>query len=171
MAPSLVLRSGGQSGADRGALLAALDCRLEYRGWVPKGGRCEDSPYLLQVFPLLRETKSDMYRERTELNVRDSDATLIVTPDGDVASSGSLLTLNCCKRLGKPCRVCPPDRIVSHVDRLVRALQDRDEIVLNVAGTRGSRAPLLQNQVRLALIDAVSVLRRAGLISADPFVG
>ena len=38
----LKIVSGGQTGADRGGLLAAMDLGLDWGGWAPKGWRSED---------------------------------------------------------------------------------------------------------------------------------
>jgi hypothetical protein len=68
--------SGGQTGVDRAALDAALALGLPIGGWCPLGRRTEDGP-VPDRYPL-RETPSADYAERTEWNVRDSDATLIL---------------------------------------------------------------------------------------------
>ncbi|MFB3114968.1 MAG: YpsA SLOG family protein, partial [Nitrospirales bacterium] len=36
------LISGGQTGADRGGLDAAIHCDLPHGGWCPKGRKAED---------------------------------------------------------------------------------------------------------------------------------
>ena len=69
--------SGGQTGVDRAALDVALDLGLEAGGWVPRGRRAEDG-VIAERYPV-RECESDAYAERTRLNVRDSDATLVLT--------------------------------------------------------------------------------------------
>lgn len=158
----LRIRSGGQSGADRGALLAALDLGVEYAGWVPKGGKCEDTPYLLDVFPNLWETESSDYRERTELNVRDSMITIIVTPDGELSSPGSKLTVRMCEKYGRPYRVVVPEDLAQAVSDVVDAWQRQPLVDLNIAGTRESKAPGLQQKVRLAVIRGVEEVRAFG---------
>ena len=78
--------SGGQTGVDRAALDAAFELALECGGWVPAGRRAEDGPVDAR-YPL-RETAAGDYETRTRLNVRDSDATLILTrgrPSGGTA--------------------------------------------------------------------------------------
>ncbi|MBL7017121.1 MAG: hypothetical protein ISR84_06140, partial [Kiritimatiellales bacterium] len=66
--------SGGQSGADRAALDAAMACGIPHGGWCPKGRLAEDG----QISPKynLREMETDSYSERTKANVADSDLTL-----------------------------------------------------------------------------------------------
>jgi len=85
--------SGGQSGVDRAALDAALACGIEYGGWCPKGGWAEDFPDLpgvLARYPNLRETPSAEPAQRTEWNVRDADACLIlIDAAGLDASAGT----------------------------------------------------------------------------------
>ncbi len=67
--------SGGQTGADRAALDWALTHGVECGGWCPKGRKAEDRPIDLK-YPL-KETPSESYIQRTEWNVRDSDATIL----------------------------------------------------------------------------------------------
>jgi hypothetical protein len=69
--------SGGQTGADRAALDAAMRQGIAHGGWIPKGRRAEDGP--LTSAYRLREIPSENYAERTEKNVMDSDGTLIVS--------------------------------------------------------------------------------------------
>ena len=74
--------SGGQSGVDRAALDVAIERGMEWGGWCPKGGWAEDFPNppgLLPHYPHLKETPLPHPLQRTEWNVRDSDATLILT--------------------------------------------------------------------------------------------
>jgi hypothetical protein len=39
--------SGGQTGADQGALYAAIGLDIPHGGWVPKGGKTEGGPVKL----------------------------------------------------------------------------------------------------------------------------
>ena len=85
--------SGGQSGVDRGALEAAVAKRVEYRGWCPLGGWAEDTPIpqgIRAQFPHLTETPEQDPRQRTEWNIRDSDAVLALFDDR-VASNFSVV--------------------------------------------------------------------------------
>src|SRR5687768_2812587 len=91
--------SGGQTGADRAALDVALEYGLEVGGWVPKGRLAEDGP-ISSRYEGLRETGSAEPAVRTALNVRDSDATLIVSHGS--LQGGSLLTLEEALKVGRP---------------------------------------------------------------------
>ena len=75
------LRSGGQSGADRGAMDAAKHCGVRVEGWCPKGGWAEDFPEppgVLALYPELVETPSGDVLQRTEWNIRDSTCTIVL---------------------------------------------------------------------------------------------
>src|SRR5579863_2227124 len=87
------LISGGQSGVDRAALDVALAHGIDYGGWCPKGGWAEDfpdPPGLLAKYPSLQETPLSEPAQRTEWNVRDADACLIlIDAAGLDASAGT----------------------------------------------------------------------------------
>ena len=68
--------SGGQTGADRAALDWACENGVPHGGWCPKGRMAADGP--LAPHYQLCETDSAGYRQRTKLNVRDSDGQGIV---------------------------------------------------------------------------------------------
>ena len=141
------IRSGGQSGADRGALDAARAQGVGIEGWCPAGGWAEDHsepPGLLAGYPELVETPSAEPAQRTEWNVRDSDATLILAPpstNGVAASPGTELTLELAGKYQKPSLVIgegSADEIATVLDWL--AGQGRG-LTLNVAGPRESESP------------------------------
>lgn len=135
--------SGGQTGADRAALDAALRHGVQYGGWCPRGGWAEDLPEppgLLDRYPLLQATESADPRERTTANVRDSDATLVLTAAG-ARSPGTDLTVSVAERLGRPCLRVDP-RAGDALERVEAWLRGFDRpVTLNVAGPRESQAP------------------------------
>jgi putative molybdenum carrier protein len=124
--PALVkIISGGQTGVDQAALRAAKACGLAMGGWCPPGRACE-SGVIPPEFPL-QETKRerspdapDVPRsQRTEWNVRDSDATLVVRSSGashseaateeDQCDPGTNWTVQCAARYKRPLLVCDVD--------------------------------------------------------------
>jgi len=138
--------SGGQTGADRAALDVAMECGLEIGGWIPKGRLAEDGAISLRYAGLV-ETESADPSVRTSLNVRDSDATLIVS-HGPL-HGGSLLTFDKAQTLARP---------VFHLDLTVLTDSEAlDEIrtwllhanphTLNVAGPRASEDPAIYRSV------------------------
>jgi putative molybdenum carrier protein len=82
--------SGGQTGVDRAALDVAIERGMEWGGWCPHGGWAEDfpdAPGLLVKYPRLKETPLSNPVQRTEWNVRDSDAALIITDGAGMSVS------------------------------------------------------------------------------------
>jgi predicted Rossmann-fold nucleotide-binding protein len=73
------LVSGGQTGVDRAALDVAIACGIPHGGWCPRGRISEAGP--IPAHYQLTETDSFKYWVRTERNVIDSDATLILFCD------------------------------------------------------------------------------------------
>ena len=136
MAKIRTIRSGAQTGVDRGALDAARSLGVPICGWCPKGGLAEDypdPPGLLLLYPELEETPTNDYRERTAWNVRDSDATLILFPRELKTSIGTELTIELALEYEKPHLVLDaPD-----VDLALAWLETlKDNLDLNVAGPR-----------------------------------
>jgi hypothetical protein len=130
------IRSGAQTGVDRGALEAAKSLGVPISGWCPKGGLAEDfpdPPGLLLPYPELKETPTNDYYERTAWNVRDSDATLILFPHDLETSKGTEYTIDIAHDYQKPCLVL--DR-VDAVSALAWLDTLGDELDLNVAGPR-----------------------------------
>jgi hypothetical protein len=137
------LVSGGQSGVDRAALDFAIGSGLEYGGWCPKGGWAEDlpdPPGLLARYPNLRETPDRDPKQRTEWNVRDSDASLILTRS--VASSpGTALAIRMAKDYGKPHLIVDLDATRAAKRIRVWLREHQMFLVLNIGGPRESEAP------------------------------
>ncbi|MDO4798317.1 MAG: GNAT family N-acetyltransferase [Coriobacteriales bacterium] len=136
------VRSGGQTGADRGALDAARSAGVPICGWCPPGGLAEDmlqAPGLLSSYPELKEGASQGYVERTAWNVRDSHATLIIAPAGLEPKSGTEMTLRFAEDYGRPCLVI---RSIGELDAVRTWLSTLGRgITLNVAGPRESKTP------------------------------
>jgi len=131
-----VLVSGGQTGVDRAALDVALALGIACGGWCPRGRRAEDGT-LPPSYPL-NETPSADYAQRTEWNVRDSDATLLLTPHPP--DGGTALTLELAERMGRPHLAVDP-RDLARAREVRLWLASQRVRTLNVAGPRESRAP------------------------------
>jgi len=95
------LISGGQTGVDRAALDVALELGIPCGGWCPKGRRSENGA-IPSRYPL-EETPSIDYQQRTEWNVRDSDATLVLTIGKP--TDGTALTMEFTQKHQRPCLV------------------------------------------------------------------
>ena len=138
--------SGGQTGVDRAALDAARALGLPSGGWCPRGRKAEDGAIPTE-YPL-RETPGEDYAERTEWNVRDANATLVLTRGQP--SPGTALTIELARRVERPLLVLDlrDDPDPGAVARFVR---DREVGVLNVAGPRESQSPGIGEQARAFL--------------------
>jgi hypothetical protein len=161
--PLVQLRSGGQTGVDRGVLEAVLDLAsdeqggsaVEAAGWCPRGRRAEDG-IIDRRFPL-RETPDSDPAQRTEWNVRDADATLIL--HRGPFSRGTALAARCAERLGKPLLAVDLASAPVSVDAIRDWLQQHRVRVLNVAGPRESEAPGITDQSRALIKRLLRSLR------------
>ncbi len=149
--------AGGQSGVDRGALDAAIASLVEYGGWCPRGGWAEDMPTppgVLARYCNLRETPEADPRQRTNWNVRDSDALLaLVDRRGAGVSAGTLLAVSFACDYGKPylsLDLDEPDRLGCAREWLGTHPTTR---VLNVVGPRESEAPGIYSASRRFVTD------------------
>lgn len=141
--------SGGQTGVDRAALDSArLQTAFSWGGWCPKGRVAEDGQLGEEYFSStrlgcgLKEATSSRPAQRTRLNVRDSDATLIVR-SGRILSPGTKLTIKLLREAEKPYRICDPYKVYT-VPRIVQWIcepqADNTIEILNVAGPRESKS-------------------------------
>ena len=138
--------SGGQTGVDRAALDTAIERRIQHGGWVPQGRSAEDGPLGSQY--CVEETPSPEVSLRTEWNVRDADATLIIS-HGQLVG-GSKLTQQMAHQYDKPCL---------HVDLATLSVSDAAKQIthwliairvktLNVAGARHSEDTAVYKRTR-----------------------
>ena len=153
------LVSGGQTGADRAALDAAVALGVPYGGWCAPDGWAEDladPPGLLRRYPLLRPTPPGPVSTRTRWNVRDSDATLVLLLGELAASAGTRLTVEVASALERPCLVTRATDLTG-VSGWLSSLEE--PLVLNVAGPRESESPGLYAAAYRTLTAVLSVLR------------
>jgi hypothetical protein len=129
--------SGGQTGADRAALDWALAHNLPCGGWCPKGRKAEDGT-ISSKYPL-KACPSDAYLQRTEWNVRDSDATIVFSV-APVLVGGSEKTVEFAKKYDRPCLHLHPGE-KNAVEKLHAFIAEHQVRTLNVAGSRASEEP------------------------------
>jgi hypothetical protein len=159
--------SGGQTGADRGGLEAAIYTGTPHGGYCPKGRKAEDGQ-IPDRFSMT-EMRSADYLARTEANVFESGATLVVTfgrPSG-----GTLRTIEFCRKHGKPYHcvdlaTVTHNRAVADVcawlsgDPALNEYEDYEaappaECVLNVAGNRESKADGIEHATARLVVDVL----------------
>lgn len=171
----LKIISGGQTGADRGGLDAAIQCGIEHGGFCPKDRRAEDG-----VIPFeyaLIETPTTSYDSRTEWNVSTGDATILfyigfMTP-------GTRATMMHCSRYRRPCFPVNLPAIQNDNEATTVAAQivmwlrpilwtkrmQEPHTILNVAGSRESKAHGIQARVTNIMQAVIGLLVTDGSIT------
>jgi hypothetical protein len=144
--------SGGQTGADRAALDAAIAVAIPHGGWCPKGRRAEDGTIPAR-YNLIETPRAD-YLQRTEWNVRDSDGTVVFTLARRVGG-GSLRTLEFAGRHRRPCIHIARDAGGDAAQRLREFIGEHGIRTLNVAGSRESKEPGIGAWVGEVMRDAL----------------
>lgn len=145
MRPRII--SGGQTGADKGALLGAWRAGLETGGTAAQGYNTERGrdPSLVR-FGLV-ECESYGYPARTEVNVKNSDGTVIFADKLD--SPGTTLTEMYARKHNKPYIINPT---YTELEEFARG-----KSVINIAGNRQSVAPGIQERVSNTIYEVFRV--------------
>lgn len=148
MSLEIIIFSGGQTGADRAALDWAIENGLSHGGWCLLGRKAEDGP--LDAKYKLKETPTEVELERTQWNVRDSDATVVFTL-GPKASGGAQKALSTAKKLKKPCLHLHRG-ILAVGEKLALFIEKHGVRRLNIAGPRESKDPGIYDWVKDSLV-------------------
>jgi len=146
--------SGGQTGADRAALDAAIRLGIPHGGWLPKGRLAEDG--CLPEKYQLDEMPTDSYQKRTQKNVRESDGTLLISRGAP--TGGTDFTRVQVLRYGKQLLGIDLNNQSNLQDAasLVASWIELQRIeVLNVAGPRSSKDPCIYQDTLNLLIFAL----------------
>jgi len=146
--------SGGQTGADRAGLDAAITKGLDYGGAVPKGRITEDGP-LSSTYSRMTELTTSSYPVRTEKNVKDADATLIFTM-GEIGK-GTALTIRIAQKNKNPflhinLKEKTKEEAVEYIKNWISSIQPK---ILNIAGSRESGAPGIYKAVYDVLVNSL----------------
>jgi hypothetical protein len=138
--------SGGQTGADRAALDAAMELGIPHGGWLPRGRKTEDGPLADRY--ALQELDSARYRDRTEKNILESDATLVIS--FGPLTGGSALTEALAIRHERPCLHLNMEHysVSGAAEALQQWLKQHGVSTLNVAGPRASGDPRIYETVK-----------------------
>ena len=147
--------TGGQTGVDRAALDVALELGIPIGGHLPRGRKDENGDVLPDEYANMRETDTDDVNVRTQLNVQNSDATLIFSHGA--LFGGSEYTQRMARKLRKP--YLHIDFYRHDTDQAVRLLKtwlaDTQPGVLNVAGPRASDDPRIYSEAKCVLAGAL----------------
>ena len=154
----LKIISGGQTGADKGGLIAAKKAKIKTGGIAPKGFMTEagKDPSLKSEYGL-RENYSDDLKERTLSNLRGAHCTIVfATKPG---SRGTKFTIDSLKREKRMHLVLNP--FENDATKKVRDFLDlvyeryKNPLIVNIAGNRESRSKGIEEKV----IEVLSNLR------------
>ena len=124
--------TGGQTGVDRAGLEVAMHFGTATGGWCPKGRRAMDGRIPMRY--RLIETASEDYATRTKINIKKSDATLILAVGK--LTGGTLLTWEWAQRINKSVLAINMEQKqgIYQTGIWLAGLNVR---VLNIAGPRG----------------------------------
>jgi hypothetical protein len=159
--------SGGQTGVDRAALDVAVELGMDWGGWCPKGGWAEDltePPGLLAIYPNLKEPPLSNPLQRTEWNVRDSDAALIITDGGGMpVSIGTGRAHRWAHQHGKPELVvdATDTKAPAHAATWLDAQKKRfgSDMTLSIGGPRESEAPGIYAPAKVLIATMLDLVR------------
>jgi len=141
--------SGGQTGVDRAALDFAIQHGIDHGGWCPRGRPAEDGPIPSRYH--LQETESPDYNNRTERNVLDSDATLIIARD-EPLMGGTAFTHELAVKHRRPVLVIyESGGLEISTTKIKQFLKQHVVQTLNVAGPRESEAASLATFIKTLL--------------------
>ena len=153
------LISGGQTGADRAGLDAAISCGLPYGGSVPLGRRSEDGK-VPDKYEGMKESPYYNYLPRTEANVVDSDATIVFCYGAPVR--GSKRTVTFAAKHRKPYLVInlnqPKDKVIQKVVEWLKTECPLAEGTLNVAGSREETFPGINKAVIDIMVEVIKMV-------------
>jgi len=117
----------------------ALARGIPHGGWCPKDRWAEDGP-IARHYRLV-ETPGGDPAERTEWNVRDSDATVILTLQPALVG-GSKDTAEFTQAFDKPCLHLSRNREGEAASKMLAAFVAEHQVeTLNIAGSRESEEP------------------------------
>lgn len=150
--------SGGQTGADRGGLEAAIEAGLAHGGYCPRGRRSEAGRIPSRY--KLTETNTANYLVRTERNILAADGTILFTygqPTG--GSQRTALLARKHKRALKHADLRNEDSVL--VASLLAWLDTshKEGLTINVAGSRESKNPGIEWRVKKLLLQVLEKSR------------
>ncbi|MEO0900298.1 MAG: putative molybdenum carrier protein, partial [Bacteroidota bacterium] len=148
--------SGGQTGVDRAAWDIAIEKGLKYGGWVPKG-RKDENGEIPSKYQFFQESDSSDNKIRTELNVLDSDGTLILAKGK--LSGGTKYTAEMALKHNKPVKYVDftSETKVKDFIATLEWLQANNVETLNVAGPRLTEDPEIYSEAKEFLSNLLGV--------------
>jgi len=154
--------SGGQVGADQGALDVAIKYGIPHGGWIQKGRKTQSG--ILPSKYHLKEMSTASFKDRIEQNVIDSHGSVIIT-HGTLAG-GADYCLKMAQKHGRTCLHIDLDTLseFTAASRLNAWIKENDIEVLNVNGSRTSEDSGIYKDT-MDIIESAVVL---GLVKTPP---
>ena len=128
--------SGGQVGADQGALDVSIKYGIPHGGWIQKGHKTQSG--ILPPKYHLQEMSTASFKDRIEQNVIDSHGSVIIT-HGPL-TGGADYCLKMAQKHDRPCLHIDLNTLLEFTaaSRLNAWIKENDIEVLNVTGSRTS---------------------------------
>jgi vacuolar-type H+-ATPase subunit F/Vma7 len=155
----LKIISGGQTGADKGGLIAAKKANIKTGGIAPKGFMTEagKDPSLKSEYGL-RENFSDDLKERTLSNLRGAHCTIVfATKPGSRGTKFTIDSLNREKRMHivlSPFEADAAEKVREFLDLVYERY--KNPLIVNIAGNRESRSKGIEEKVEEVLRDSLN---------------
>lgn len=139
--------SGGQPGAERAALDAALKNELKTAGWCAKGRVTTDG-----IIPMkyeLREIAVDDASKKDELNLRDATGTIVIYDGSENSLTHHMVELG--KKHNKPCLLINLQNEPTEEKEVILLWLDANKIInLYITGPEGnSNSDVYKKTLRL----------------------
>jgi hypothetical protein len=162
MPPKKII-SGAQTGVDRAALDVAIAAGISHGGKIPKGRRAEDGTIDRTRYPNLEELPEENPDRRTEANIHDSDATLVILDRPPDHSPGTLHTLQYARQQQKPLLIIDLSQTdhPTAVHQIQTFITENQITTLNIAGPRESQSAGIYQKAKTLLAAAFNLPRAA----------
>jgi len=154
--------TGGQIGADQGALDVAIKYGIPHGGWIQKGRKTQGG--VLPPKYHLEEMSTASFKDRIEQNVIDSHGSVVISHG--TLTGGADYCLKMAQKHGRPCLHIDLNTIseFTAASRLNAWVKENDIEVLNVNGSRTSEdstiykdtMDILEGAVLLGLVETPS---------------
>jgi hypothetical protein len=154
--------SGGQVGADQGALDVAIKYGIPHGGWIQKGRKTQGG--VLPPKYQLKEMSTASFKDRIEQNVIDSHGSVIISHG--TLTGGADYCLKMAQKHDRPCLHIDLNTIseFTAASRLNAWIKENDIEVLNVNGSRTSEDSNIYKNT-MDIIEAAVLL---GLVKTPP---
>ena len=154
--------SGGQVGADQGALDVAIKYGIPHGGWIQKG--CKTQSGILPSKYHLKEMSTASFKDRIEQNVIDSHGSVIITHGA--LTGGSDYCLKMAQKHGRPYLHIDLNTLseFTAASRLNAWIKENDIEILNVNGSRASEDSSIYKDT-MDIIEGAMIL---GLVKTQP---